>query len=242
MAGRAISCRPATTELKVLAKCMSRAGPRPQSADEFVAQLQSPNGERSPKSTAASCTRNRARNLSTQKAICGCNRRFRLRPRTPAARSCSGWRSDSPQLLASIIRAELSPHARRNTRPVLQLGGDQFRALWGCVALTRGGQTALTIFERSDYLTDILVRYPADVALLEELYEQPGTASTGLFPAANEPERRSTGSSTGLSGAKRGRSSASPGAIPPAVSSCAFCRQRARPVSAARDLRDSCGK
>ena len=42
-------------------------------------------------------------------------------------------------------------------------------------------ERALTIFEFSNYLTDILVRYPTDIALLDEIDTHPDPEATALF-------------------------------------------------------------
>ena len=93
---------------------------------------------------------------------------------------------DSPQLLAAIVRAELSPHARRNVDRFLSSATTSSERYGAVIRSHRAVERALTIFECSEYLTSILVRYPADVALLDELHEQPATVSDTLFPADNQ--------------------------------------------------------
>jgi [glutamine synthetase] adenylyltransferase / [glutamine synthetase]-adenylyl-L-tyrosine phosphorylase len=87
--------------------------------------------------------------------------------------------TDSPSLRAIVTRSELSPQARTNL----------FRFLWSAftsseryAALIRYPEAvarALTLFETSDYLTDILVRHPEEIATLADLDDAPSTAGSG---------------------------------------------------------------
>jgi glutamate-ammonia-ligase adenylyltransferase len=88
---------------------------------------------------------------------------------------------DAPRLLDGIRRADLSPHARRNLDRFLGSATTSSEGYAAVLRSPRAVEHALTIFKYSDYLTDILVRYPAEVTLLEEIDEQPAVESPLLF-------------------------------------------------------------
>jgi glutamate-ammonia-ligase adenylyltransferase len=100
--------------------------------------------------------------------------------------------ADSPELYRTVTRPDLSPQARANL----------FRFLWSAftsseryavvsrnpVAVAR----ALVLFEASDYLTDILVRHPEEIAALADLQKEEATSRAGsgyLFESPLGPGR-----------------------------------------------------
>ena len=88
---------------------------------------------------------------------------------------------DSPQLREIAGRPELSQHARRNLERFLSSAGTTSER-YGAVLHPPGAvERALDIFEFSEYLTDILVRHPREVSLLEQIGERPTAGSTELF-------------------------------------------------------------
>ncbi len=117
-------------------------------------------------------------------------REFQLRPELPAAPENSYSQMmqrlaiDSPRLLEIAGRSELSQHARRSLDRFLSSAGTSSER-YGAVLRSPGAvERALTIFEFSEYLTDILIRHPADVSLLEDMAEVPDERIEDLFAGA----------------------------------------------------------
>ncbi len=89
--------------------------------------------------------------------------------------------SDCPELYQALTHATLSPQARTNL----------FRFLWSAfssseryaVVLRNSAAVsrALMLFEASDYLTDILVRHPEEIATLADLENEPPTSVAGGY-------------------------------------------------------------
>ena len=79
---------------------------------------------------------------------------------------------DSPQLREIAARADLSQHARRNLDRFLSSAGTTSERYGAVLRSPEAVERALTIFEFSEFLTDILVRHPAEVSLLEEIEER----------------------------------------------------------------------
>jgi glutamate-ammonia-ligase adenylyltransferase len=87
--------------------------------------------------------------------------------------------TDSPALRVIVTRPDLSPQAR----------GNLFRFLWSAftsseryTAVIRYPEAvarALALFDSSDYLTDILVRHPEEIATLADLEDTPSPADSG---------------------------------------------------------------
>src|SRR5208283_2939834 len=94
--------------------------------------------------------------------------------------------ADAPQLLASISRSDLSQHARRNLDRFFSSAATSSERYATVLRSPDAVRQALRIFELSEYLTDILVRYPADVELLAELNEQREMASSELFSISDQ--------------------------------------------------------
>ena len=78
---------------------------------------------------------------------------------------------DSPRLREIAATAELSQHARRNLDRFLSSAGTTSERYGAVLRSSEAVGRALTIFEFSEYLTDILVRHPAEVALLPQIDE-----------------------------------------------------------------------
>ncbi len=88
---------------------------------------------------------------------------------------------DSPQLREFGARPELSQHARRNFERFLSSAGTTSERYGAVLRSPQAVERALDIFEYSEYLTDILVRHPRDVALLEQVGERAGSQVLELF-------------------------------------------------------------
>jgi len=92
---------------------------------------------------------------------------------------------DSPALYEIVAHAELSPQGR----------GNLFRFLWAAFASSEryatvirepdAVATALSLFEASDYLTDILVRHPEEIGTLTDLGEAPFHSASGYLFAGS---------------------------------------------------------
>ena len=116
---------------------------------------------------------------------------FQLRPEVPATPENSYSQMmqrlaiDSPRLLEIAGRSDLSQHARRNLDRFLSSAGTTSERYGAVLQSPAAVERALQIFEFSEYLTDILVRHPAEVLLLEQIGGPPDGAAPGLFPEAS---------------------------------------------------------
>jgi glutamate-ammonia-ligase adenylyltransferase len=88
---------------------------------------------------------------------------------------------DSPRLREIAGSAELSQHARRNLDRFLSSAGTTSERYGAVLRSPEAVGRALTIFEFSEYLTDILVRHPAEVALLPQIEELSTSGAGELF-------------------------------------------------------------
>jgi glutamate-ammonia-ligase adenylyltransferase len=93
---------------------------------------------------------------------------------------------DSPRLREIAGRDELSQHARRNLDRFLSSAGTTSERYGAILRSPEKVEQALTIFEFSEFLTDILVRHPAEVALLERIDGRRAPVEEDLF-AADSP-------------------------------------------------------
>ena len=173
-------------ELRILAKCMNRADARPYSPEEFVLQVQGR------MAAVAEIYRRIVYQEQSQQFI-DAEGNLRLQAQVPqsAENSYSQMMQrlamDAPQLLASISRSELSQHARRNIDRFLSSAATSSERYGAVLRSQESIRRALEIFEVSEYLTDILIRYPSDVALLQDLEAQPERGSGELFPVSIDP-------------------------------------------------------
>ncbi len=112
---------------------------------------------------------------------------FQLHPETPATPESSYSQMmqrlavDSPRLREIAGSAELSQHARRNLDRFLSSAGTTSERYGAVLRSPEAVGRALTIFEFSEYLTDILVRHPAEVALLPQIEELSTSSEAELF-------------------------------------------------------------
>lgn len=80
---------------------------------------------------------------------------------------------DSPRLREIASRADLSQHARRNLDRFLSSAGTTSERYGTVLRSPAAVERALTIFQHSEFLTDILVRHPDAVVLLNEVEKRP---------------------------------------------------------------------
>jgi glutamate-ammonia-ligase adenylyltransferase len=176
-------------ELRVLARCMNRGDARPHPPDEFVLQVES-------RMAAVAEVYRRIVYQEQSQQFIDAEGNLRLQVQVPPSAENSYSQimqrlaMDSPQLLASITRSELSQHARRNVDRFLSSAATSSERYGAILRSPVAVERALKIFEFSDYLTDILVRHPADVAMLQELDDQPEIASPELFPPGGDAQEK----------------------------------------------------
>ncbi len=170
----------ASAELKVLAKCLEMVGSKATSAAEFVMQVENR------MSAVAEIYRRIVYQEQSQQFVDG-EGNLRLQSQVPPSAENSYSQIlqrlavDAPRLLEVISNASLSSHARRNVDRFLSSAATNSERYGAVLRSPDAVEHALTIFEQSNYLTDILVRYPADVELLSRIHEQPETDTAVLF-------------------------------------------------------------
>ena len=102
---------------------------------------------------------------------------FELKPELPATPENSYSQMmqrlavDSPALREIAGRSDLSQHARRNLERFLSSAGTTSERYGAVLRSPEAVERALDIFEFSEFLTDILVRHPGEVSLLEQIAE-----------------------------------------------------------------------
>jgi glutamate-ammonia-ligase adenylyltransferase len=119
---------------------------------------------------------------------------FQLRPETPATQENSYSQMmqrlavDSPRLREIAGTADLSQHARRNLDRFLSSAGTTSDRYGAVLRSPEAVSKALAIFEFSEYLTDILVRHPAEVSLLSQIEEVSTSGEAELFDEGSRSE------------------------------------------------------
>lgn len=91
---------------------------------------------------------------------------------------------DAPPLLELAQRPELDPHARRNLFRFLAsalTSAERFAVVSNAAPAVR---RALRLFAESEYLTDVLVRHPEEIAALPELMAPPAPPKAELVKSA----------------------------------------------------------
>ena len=169
-----------TGELKVLARCMSRAEIASRSPEEFVRQVEG-------RMAAVAEIYRRIVYQEQSHQFIDQNGNLNLQVQVPPSAENSYTQImqrlalDAPQLLAAIARADLSQHARHNLDRFFSSAATSSDR-YGAVLRSPGAvENALQIFEHSEYLTDILVRHPAEVYLLDALTPRAGEEPFSLF-------------------------------------------------------------
>jgi glutamate-ammonia-ligase adenylyltransferase len=176
-------------ELQSLARSLAREGTAAPTPEEFLAHVQ-----RRMSAVAEIYQRVIYREQSQdQNAL-----EFQLRPEIVATHENSYSQMmqrlavDSPRLREIAGRGDLSQHARRNLDRFLSSAGTTSERYGAVLRSPEAVERAVTIFEFSEYLTDILVRHPAEVALLENIEDRSSSGKEDLFaddapePSANE--------------------------------------------------------
>jgi len=174
-------------ELKVLARCMSRNESVPLSLEAFMLNLEGR------MAAVAEIYRRIVYQEQSQQFIDAAGNLKLQPPAFPSAensysRIMQRLAVDSPRLLATITKSELSPHGRRHLNRFLSSAATSSERYGAVLRSPAAVVHALRIFETSDYLTDILVRHPADVALLGGFGEQPRPELPPLFSFLDTPQ------------------------------------------------------
>ena len=168
------------TELQSLARSLAREGTAAPPPEEFLAHVQ-----RRMAAVAEIYQRIIYQEQSQQHR--GDQPEFELKPEIPVTLENSyslmmqRLAIDSPQLREIAGRPELSQHARRNLERFLSSAGTTSERYGAVLHSPDAVESALDIFEFSEYLTDILVRHPREVALLGRIAERVTAESAGLF-------------------------------------------------------------
>ncbi len=172
------------TELQSLARSLTREGTAAPTPEEFLAHVQ-----RRMSAVAEIYQRVIYHEQSQdQNAL-----EFQLRPEITATHENSYSQMmqrlavDSPRLRDIAARSDLSQHARRNLDRFLSSAGTTSERYGAVLRSPEAVERALSIFEFSEYLTDILVRHPAEVSLLENIEDRHVSNEGDLF-ADDGPE------------------------------------------------------
>ena len=89
--------------------------------------------------------------------------------------------ADSPALYAAAVREDLSPHTRKNLGRFLSslwTGSERYAAV---LRYPEAVPRALALFQLSDYLSEILIRHPEEMATLAEVPEMQVPESSGYL-------------------------------------------------------------
>jgi [glutamine synthetase] adenylyltransferase / [glutamine synthetase]-adenylyl-L-tyrosine phosphorylase len=168
------------TELNTLAKCLDLEGSAALSSDQFVSQVQAR------MATVADIYRRVVYHEQSHQFIdAGGNLHLQAQV-PPTAENCYSQimqrlAVDAPRLLSAIGSADLSQHARRNLDRFFSSATTSSERYAAVLRSPAAVEHALTIFEESDYLTEILVRHPTEVALLDEVKGPAANASALLI-------------------------------------------------------------
>ncbi len=120
---------------------------------------------------------------------------FQLRPGAAASHENSYSQMmqrlavDSPRLREIAGRSDLSQHARRNLDRFLSSAGTTSERYGAVLRSPEAVERALTIFEFSEFLTDIVVRHPAEVGLLDHIEDRLTSDEGELFDAGPASEK-----------------------------------------------------
>ena len=171
-------------EMETLARSLTREGTAAPTPEEFVAHVQ-----RRMAAVAEIYQRVIYREQSQDQGAT----EFQLWPETAAtpestySQMMQRLAVDSPRLREIASRVDLSQHARRNLDRFLSSAGTTSDRYGAVLRSPDAVEKALTIFEYSEFLTDILVRHPETVSLLEQVATLSGEDGETLFALARGP-------------------------------------------------------
>ena len=165
-------------ELETLGRSLTREGTVPLTPEEFVAHIQR---------RMAAVAEIYQRVIYREQSHDPGGTDFQLSPEAAAtpestySQMMQRLAIDSPRLREIASRSDLSQHARRNLDRFLSSAGTTSERYGAVLRSADAVEQALTIFEFSEFLTDILVRHPEEVSLLEQVLEESETGEGGLF-------------------------------------------------------------
>ncbi len=172
-------------DLQALARSLTREGTAAPTPEEFVAHVQ-----RRMSAVAEIYQRIIYQEQSQDRQA----PEFQLHPEIPATPENSYSQMmqrlaiDSPRLREIASTAELSQHARRNLDRFLSSAGTTSERYGAVLHSPEAVSRAITIFEFSEYLTDILVRHPAEISLLSQIEELSTSGLGELFEGGSRSE------------------------------------------------------
>jgi [glutamine synthetase] adenylyltransferase / [glutamine synthetase]-adenylyl-L-tyrosine phosphorylase len=167
-------------ELQALARSLTREGTTALTAEEFLVHVQR-------RMSAVAEIYQRVIYQEQSQYRGDSSQEFELKPELPVTPENSyslmmqRLAIDSPQLREIAGRSDLSQHARRNLGRFLSSAGTTSERYGVVLRSPEAVERALKIFECSEYLTDILVRHPREVSLLEQIGERPRAEAAELF-------------------------------------------------------------
>lgn len=169
----------AHADLRALARSLTREGTVAPTPEEFLAQVRQRMA-----AVAAIYQRVIYREQSQDQTL-----KFELQPEITATPENSYSQMmqrlalDSPRLREIAGRDDLSQHARRNLDRFLSSAGTSSERYGAMLRSPEAVERALAIFELSEFLTEILVRHPEEVLLLDRIGKGASAGEQGLFPA-----------------------------------------------------------
>jgi glutamate-ammonia-ligase adenylyltransferase len=104
-----------------------------------------------------------------------------LRPDESNQQILSRLAHDAPRLYKVASRGDLTPHVRRNLFRFLSSALTSSEGYAAVLQHSDVVPAALTLFATSDFLTDILVRHPTEIATLSLMSTEPGAANAGYL-------------------------------------------------------------
>jgi len=167
-------------EMETLARSLAREGTTAPTPEEFVTHIQ-----RRMSAVAEIYQRVIYREQSQDQGAA----EFQLWPEAPAtpestySQMMQRLAIDSPRLREIAARSDLSQHARRNLDRFFSSAGTTSERYGAVLRSPDAVERALTIFEYSDLLADILVRHPEEISLLEQVEERLAPDARDLFAA-----------------------------------------------------------
>jgi len=177
--GQQIHCLPnSRTELQSLARSLTREGTVALTPEEFLAYV---------RRRMAAVAEIYQRVIYHEQSQDQGSVEFQLRPEFTATHENSYSQMmqrlaiDSPRLQEVASRSDFSQHTRRNLDRFLGSAGTTSERYGAVLRAPEAVERALSIFEFSEFLTDILVRHPEEIALLEQIDDRSPAGEQDLF-------------------------------------------------------------
>jgi len=171
-------------ELQSLSRSVAREGTTAANADEFVAHVQ----------RRMSAVQEIYQRIIYREQSQDYNaREFQLSPDSGATAESTYSQMlqrlaiDSPRLRELAQRSDISQHSRRNLDRFLSSAGTSSERYGAILRSPEGVERALEIFEYSDFLTEILVRYPEELSVIGPITHKPASEGERLFSEDRAP-------------------------------------------------------